>query len=373
MGQRPLGGGGGESQPWARTRGASAVTGLVPDPFSIPFVSLPSCARPAGALQGGAALAREGRQEPLSRPAREVHGFFWSWQRPGQCTAAPWSLRLHRWCCARAGLAAGSCRCCLGGSCTPWGPASMSHPGARDGTRGPWGACSRPPPAPAGRYHAPSPRRTGTKQVAKKWCRCVMSNLCIIKILFEQMSQEASGPVSQAGAAKFFWPSVAELGVSVLLAPAGVAALVREPCLPVGTEGRLVLPSPVGAQPCSRWFSMRGRRGLWEACGQPLHPVPCSSRAGCRWLPSGTRDTACCCVCAVGSCQEASEELEGWRVSVLGSREAESHGCQRVSVKQGRCQFSKQLLGAPACGTMRLIGSPSLPLQPLAPCPRGEW
>lgn len=113
----------------------------------------------------------------------------------------------------------------MGGSCTTWGPVSMSHPGARDGTRGSWGACSHPPPAPAGRYRTLSTRWTGTKQVAKKWCRCVMSNLCIIKILFEQMSQEVSGPVSQAGAAKFFWPSVAEQGVSVL-APAGIATTV---------------------------------------------------------------------------------------------------------------------------------------------------
>uniref|UniRef100_A0A8D2MBL9 HECT-type E3 ubiquitin transferase n=1 Tax=Zonotrichia albicollis TaxID=44394 RepID=A0A8D2MBL9_ZONAL len=44
----------------------------------------------------------------------------------------------------------------------------------------------------------PSPRHTGTKQVAKKWCHCVMSNPRVIKILFEQMSQEASGLVSQA-------------------------------------------------------------------------------------------------------------------------------------------------------------------------------
>lgn len=81
------------------------------------------------------------------------------------------------------------------------------------------------PSAPAGLSRAPSPRHTGTKQVAEKWCHCVMSNPCIIKILFEQMSQEASGPVSQAGAAKFFWPSVTELSVSVWLALAGVAVM----------------------------------------------------------------------------------------------------------------------------------------------------
>lgn len=76
------------------------------------------------------------------------------------------------------------------------------------------GVCSHPAPAVLSR--TPSPRHTGTKQVTKKWCHCVMSNPCIIKILFEQMSQEASGLVSQAGAAKFFWPSVT--GVSVWLA-----------------------------------------------------------------------------------------------------------------------------------------------------------
>lgn len=85
------------------------------------------------------------------------------------------------------------------------------------------GVCSHPPSA--GLSHTPSPRRTGTKQVAKKWCHCVMSNPYIIKILFEQMSQEASGPVSQAGAAKFFWPSVMEPGVSVWLALAGIAVM----------------------------------------------------------------------------------------------------------------------------------------------------
>ena len=114
------------------------------------------------------------------------------------------------------------------------------------------------PPAPTGRYRTPSLWRTRTKQVAKKWCRCVISNLCIIKILFEQMSQEVSGPLSQAGAAKFFWPSAAELGVLVRLAPAGIAATVREPCLPVGAEGRVVLPSPAGTQPCGGWFSVHG-------------------------------------------------------------------------------------------------------------------
>lgn len=85
------------------------------------------------------------------------------------------------------------------------------------------GMCSHP--APAGPSCAQSPRHTGTKQVAKKWYHCVMSNPCIIKILFEQMSQEASGPVSQAGAAKFFWPSVTEPGVSVWLALAGIAVM----------------------------------------------------------------------------------------------------------------------------------------------------
>lgn len=87
------------------------------------------------------------------------------------------------------------------------------------GRGGPWGACS--PPAPMGRHRTPSPRRAGAKQVAKKWCRCVVSKPCIIKILFEQMSQEASGLLSRLGAAKFFWPRAAELGVSVPLAPAG--------------------------------------------------------------------------------------------------------------------------------------------------------
>lgn len=45
-----------------------------------------------------------------------------------------------------------------------------------------------------------------------------MSNLCIIKILFEQMSQEVSGLLSQAGAEQGFWPAVVELGVSAPLA-----------------------------------------------------------------------------------------------------------------------------------------------------------
>lgn len=211
---------------------------------------------------------------------RELRGSFWSWQWLGWCAAAPWAVYLHPWCCARAGLEAGSCRCCLGGCCTPWGPASMSHPGARDGTRCQWEACSHPPPAPTGRYPTPSSQRTTTKQVAKKWCCCVMSNLCIIKILFEQMSQEASGPVSQAGAAKFFCPSVGELGVLVLLALAGIAAMVREPCLPVGTEGRVVLSSLVGMWLRSRWFCVRGRRRLWEVRRQPFRAVPCSSSAG---------------------------------------------------------------------------------------------
>lgn len=200
-----------------------------------------------------------------------------------------------------------------------------------------------------------------------------MSNLCIIKILFEQMSQEASGLVSQAGAAKFFWPSVAELGVSVLLAPAGITVVVREPCLPVGTEGRLVLPSPVGMQLCSEWFSVHSWRGLWEVRRQPLHTVHCSSCAGHWWLPSGTGDTPCCCVCAVESCQEASEELEGWWVSVLGCREAESHGCRCASVKQGRRQFSKQLMVHVApCGSSAPLPhhcSPLLRAGPVFPGP----
>lgn len=187
--------------------------------------------------------------------------------------------------------------------------------------------CSHPPPAPAGRYRTPSPQRTGTKQVAKKWCRCVMSNLCIIKILFEQMSQEASGLLSQAGTAKFFWPSVAEQGVSALLAPAGIAAVVREPCLPVGTEGPGVLSSLVGTWLCSRWLCVHGwgRRaaGSFALCLAPAVLV-------------ASRDTSCCCLCAAGGCREASEELEGWRVSVLGRRGAEHRGHQRVSVKQGR-------------------------------------
>lgn len=143
--------------------------------------------------------------------------------------------------------------------------------------RCPWGASFHPP---ADRHHTPSPQRTRTKQDAKKWCRCVMSNLCIIKILFEQMSQEASGPVSQAGADKFFWPCAAELRVSVLLAPAGIAAMVREPCLPVGTEGRVVLSSLAGMRLCSGWFCLHGWRRLWEACRQPFCAVPRASSTG---------------------------------------------------------------------------------------------
>lgn len=105
--------------------------------------------------------------------------------------------------------------------------------------------------------------------------------------------------------------------------------------------------------------------------GVQAAPSHCALLQQC-WVLVASRDASCCCPCAVGSSQEASEELEGWRVSVLGRMEAESHSCQRMSVKQGRCRFSKQLLGALAHGTMRLVGSPSLPLQPLAPCLRGE-
>lgn len=193
-----------------------------------------------------------------------------------------------------------------------------------------------------------------------------MSNLCIIKILFEQMSQEASGLVSQAGAAKFFWPSVAELGVSVLLAPAGITAVVQEPCLPVGTEGRLVLPLPVGMQLCSEWFSMHSWRGLWEARRQPLHTVHCSSRAGHWWLPSGTGDTPCCCVCAVESCQEASEELKGWWVSCPGLQGGREPWLPVCVSETGQAPVLEAADGA--CGTVRLMGSTAPPLQPLAPC-----
>lgn len=47
------------------------------------------------------------------------------------------------------------------------------------------------------------------------------------------MSQKVPGLVSHAGTAKLFCTSVAELGVFVLLAPADIAAMVREPSLPV--------------------------------------------------------------------------------------------------------------------------------------------
>lgn len=112
--------------------------------------------------------------------------------------------------------------CPLPAACGQQGRSSRGQggmAGAGAGPGGPWGACS--PPAPVGRHRTPSPRRAGAKQVAKKWCRCVVSKPCIIKILFEQMSQEASGLLSRLGAAKFFWPRAAELGVSVPLAPAG--------------------------------------------------------------------------------------------------------------------------------------------------------
>lgn len=195
-------------------------------------MSLPSCVRPAGTLWEGAAPARGGGQEPLSGLVREVCGCFWSWQWPDWCAATPWGLRLHPGAMRGLGWQPGAVGAVWVAVAHPGTPPACLIPGARDGTRGLWGACSH---SPAGRYHTPSLQQTGTKQVAKKWCHCVMSNLCIIKILFEQMSQEASGLVSQAGAAKFFWPSVAELGVSVLLAPAGITVVVREPCLPVGT------------------------------------------------------------------------------------------------------------------------------------------
>lgn len=231
-------------------------------------------------------------------------------------------------------------RCCLGGNCTPWGPISLSHPGARAGTRVPWGMCSHPPPVPAGRYRTPSPQRTGTKQVAKKWCRCVMSNLCIIKILFEQMSQEVSGLLSQAGTAKFFWPSVAEQGVSALLAPAGIAAVVREPCLPVGTAGPGVLSSLVGTWLCSRWFCVHGKPA----------PSPSALLQPCPWLPGTPRAAVCVQQGAVG------RPRRSWK----------GGGCLSWGAG-GRAPWPPTCVGetgqAPACGPV-LVGSPSPPPQP---------
>lgn len=81
-----------------------------------------------------------------------------------------------------------------------------------------------------------------------------MSNLCIIKILFEQMSQEASGLVSQAGTAQFVCPSVAELSVLVPLAPAGAAAAAPEPCLPWGP--------PIARGDAALWWPLLGAQ-LW--------------------------------------------------------------------------------------------------------------
>lgn len=44
------------------------------DPFPVPFMSLPSCVQPAGALRGGAAAGREGWQEPQCAPSRAGAG-----------------------------------------------------------------------------------------------------------------------------------------------------------------------------------------------------------------------------------------------------------------------------------------------------------
>lgn len=166
-------------------------------------------------------------------------------------------------------------------------PASVSHPRAGGGTRGPWGAYSQPPPAPGGRYCVLSLWWTRTKQVAKKWCHCVMSNLWIIKILFDGMSQEASGPVSQAGTAEVFWPSMVELDVSLLRAPAGIAAMGQEPLLPKGTEGCMGLPSPMGHSPTGGGLvcvAGGGCGGVWTATSpcaflEPVASVSVQERA----------------------------------------------------------------------------------------------
>lgn len=102
-----------------------------------------------------------------------------------------------------------------------------------------------------------------------------MSNPCIIKILFEQMSQEVSGLVSRTGAAKFFWPCVAELGVLVLLAPLGHG------CTCVRA---VVLMVPL----C---FCFRG-----NVEGVQAVPVLFPASLGAGGSPTGTGDVICCCL-----------------------------------------------------------------------------
>uniref|UniRef100_A0A8D2MBZ4 HECT-type E3 ubiquitin transferase n=1 Tax=Zonotrichia albicollis TaxID=44394 RepID=A0A8D2MBZ4_ZONAL len=180
----------------------------------------------------------------------------------------------------------------------------------------------------------PSPRHTGTKQVAKKWCHCVMSNPRVIKILFEQMSQEASGLVSQAweagtglgqwchpcqagtpmvtGGLSLHVPSVAvenrqltldlqtenkgsvvsggELTVfldgpavalgSVPVVPDGSQVPGRDPSsTAVGTEGRHQPPSTNCFGSCSQWDRLVAPACSPLCCLQPPHGGKCGERS----------------------------------------------------------------------------------------------
>lgn len=102
-----------------------------------------------------------------------------------------------------------------------------------------------------------------------------MSNPCIIKILFEQMSQEVSGLASRTGAAKFFWPCVAELGVLVLLAQMG--------------HGRTCVRVVVLMVPLCFCF-----RGNME--GVQAASVLFSTSLGACGSPSGIGDVVRCCL-----------------------------------------------------------------------------
>lgn len=200
-----------------------------------------------------------------------------------------------------------------------------------------------------GRYRTPSPQWAGTKQVAKKCCHCVMSNLCIIKILFEQMSQEVSGPVSQAGTAQFVCPSVVEPGVSVLLAPAGAAAAVPEPCLPCGT------PIALGMQPCGGcfWVHSCGAVGGVQAASWP-----CALLQLC-WVLVASRATS-------GAVTGSSWEELGGGGFCPGAR-----GGRAVAASV--CQWSRTGAGSwSSCWVPRHHATrwlPSPPGQPFTPCP----
>lgn len=88
------------------------------------------------------------------------------------------------------------------------------------------------------------------------------------------MSQEVSGLASRTGAAKFFWPCVAELGVLVLLAQLGHGRA----CVSCGTDGPIVLLF----------------RGNME--GVQAASVLFSTSLGAGGSPSGTGDVVHCCL-----------------------------------------------------------------------------